>query len=199
MFEVVVARFQENLDWVKKVKWPVRVYNKGGPIELPCERLKNIGREAQTYLHHIIKEFDKLADYTVFLQGNPYRHTRDLDLMLDGLPGTIERLRKMSSGCWSLSNEVLVHTQQEIEAYKIYPEDFHNAFFEKPKRVFKHAYGAQYIVHKSAIVNKPVEFFRHIHDSCSWQRHEPWSIERVWPAIFDAEDLYIHKIKSFYS
>lgn len=198
MFELVVARYNENLDWLSRQQHPFAVYNKGEPLDIACENLKNIGREAQTYLRHIIKRFENLAEYTVFLQGNPYRHSRNLDEALSLLPSSLDSLQALSRGCWSLSDMVLVEEQEKLEHYKIYPKDFHDAFFSVTKRRFRHAYGAQYIVHKSAINNKPVEFYKHIHDSCSWERHEPWSIERVWPSIFDAEDKHRHKIRSFY-
>ena len=199
MFEIVISRFNENLDWVTSLKIPFQIYNKGGHLELPHIVLNNIGREAQTYLHHLIVKFNSLAEYTVFLQGNPHRHTRNIISIINELPGGLNNLQELSRGCWALSDKVLVDEQSEVEAFKVYPEDFHNAFFEIPRRRFRHAYGAQYVVHRSAIQNKPVEFFIHLHDSCSWIRHEPWSIERVWPSIFDADDKYKHKIKSFYS
>ena len=35
-------------------------------------KLPNVGREGHTYLHHIVNEYNNLADRTLFLQGNPY-------------------------------------------------------------------------------------------------------------------------------
>ncbi len=83
--EVVVAHFQENLDWLKDIPdgVSVHVYHKGsGLIHLPCRhlpcrgytRLDNRGREAQTYLHHIVSRYDSLADVTLFCQGEVADH-----------------------------------------------------------------------------------------------------------------------------
>jgi hypothetical protein len=79
-FEVVVARYNEDLNWLFK-EFPndkVTIYNKGQDlnIKLPDNykiiKLPNIGRESHTYLYHIIHEYDNLNDKILFLQGNPY-------------------------------------------------------------------------------------------------------------------------------
>jgi len=71
---VVIARYNENIDWVKTVTHNIYLYNKGGDNIPNSINLPNVGREAQTYLYHIVKNYEKLDDYTVFLQGNPFDH-----------------------------------------------------------------------------------------------------------------------------
>ncbi len=76
--ELVVARHEESLQWLRRVPRTVRVtvYDKGGgaPDALP---LPNIGREAHTYLHHLVERYDTLAPWTVFCQGRPFDHVPD--------------------------------------------------------------------------------------------------------------------------
>ncbi|MGL1148113.1 hypothetical protein ACSTLH_00765, partial [Vibrio parahaemolyticus] len=36
--------------------------------------LPNVGREAHTWIHHIIERYETLSPYTLFLQGNPLDH-----------------------------------------------------------------------------------------------------------------------------
>ena len=76
--QMVIARYNENLDWLLKFKDIVIVYNKGSynsslnkfnVISLP-----NIGRESHTYLYHIINNYDNLADRTIFFQGKISDH-----------------------------------------------------------------------------------------------------------------------------
>jgi len=69
--DVVVAHYNEDLSWIEAYGGPgvnFRVYSKG---EAPAgaEVLSNVGRESHTYLTHIVKNFDRLADRTVFTQG----------------------------------------------------------------------------------------------------------------------------------
>jgi Protein of unknown function (DUF3431) len=73
--ELVVARFNENIDWSRDLGVAVRVYDKG-----PYGGLPNVGREAHTYLHHVVSRYDSLADWTVFCQGDPLPHLNGTDL-----------------------------------------------------------------------------------------------------------------------
>jgi hypothetical protein len=90
--EIVVARYKENLDWLKKIKKSkdikITIYNKGPddieniPSGTSIIKLSNIGRESHTYLYHIINNYDNLADQTIFCQGDSIFHSPDfLDLI----------------------------------------------------------------------------------------------------------------------
>jgi UDP-galactopyranose mutase len=75
-YEIVIARYNENVDWLNDYKFMSTIYNKGddnieGSITLP-----NIGRESHTYLYHIINNYDKLANITLFAQGKISDHTK---------------------------------------------------------------------------------------------------------------------------
>ena len=82
VLELVLARFNENLDWIGEIDacWNITVYNKGNNATLPKIRpytsvdVPNTpgGRESETFLRHIIYRYDSLADYTVFSQGGPF-------------------------------------------------------------------------------------------------------------------------------
>ncbi|XP_022112034.1 uncharacterized protein LOC110991137 [Acanthaster planci] len=78
-YEIVVAHYNEELDWVKPYADHAHVYHKGNeegaPFELYAwERLPNVGREGHTYLHHIINHYNHLSNITVFLQAGFRRH-----------------------------------------------------------------------------------------------------------------------------
>lgn len=69
---VVLARFREDVDWARDLGLPVIVYDKSGtkgPHALP-----NIGREAHTYLHHILHRYPHFPAYTFFFQADPFVH-----------------------------------------------------------------------------------------------------------------------------
>jgi len=90
---VVVARYREDLRWLAPVaRWATRVfvYDKGGGEVREEDRglyarpnvtrvvLPNVGREAHTYLHHMVAHYDALAGspqaVVVFLQGGIHDH-----------------------------------------------------------------------------------------------------------------------------
>ena len=78
--DVVVARYAEDLSWIKETIDPsiyrrMYVYNKGDPFECDLPKstvipLKNVGREGHTYLTHIIDHYDRLADIVLFVPGS---------------------------------------------------------------------------------------------------------------------------------
>lgn len=86
MPELVVARYTENLNWLRNLPTGLRVtvYDKSNAGPTLGESagnnaifLPNVGREAHTYLHHIVSRYDSLAEWTVFCQGKPFDHAYD--------------------------------------------------------------------------------------------------------------------------
>jgi hypothetical protein len=77
--EIVIARYNEDLKWTLYPpfnQFKFTVYNKGPNDNFEKTKvdkiikLPNIGREGHTYLHHIIQNYNNLADITVFLPGS---------------------------------------------------------------------------------------------------------------------------------
>jgi hypothetical protein len=85
MAQLVVAHYNESLDWLSYIPFPgmnILIYEKGdyshtlagdGRIALP-----NIGREAHTYLTHIVNNYYNLSEFTIFCQGNWTDHVHNL-------------------------------------------------------------------------------------------------------------------------
>lgn len=95
--DIVVARYRESLSWL--CTWPaprvrrVFVYDKSGsepPTDGMCPGvqvvpgLENVGREAETYLRHIVTNYDDLADRIVFTQADISEHRVNLKQLIDG-------------------------------------------------------------------------------------------------------------------
>ncbi len=71
--QVVVARYREDASWTAALGLPCLVYDKGGgwPGGLP---LPNVGREAHTYLTHILGRYPDFPGHTAFVQADPFAH-----------------------------------------------------------------------------------------------------------------------------
>lgn len=93
MNTVVIARYSEDLQWIKLIPkdFEVFVYNKGQPISSPdvlsradhvIER-PNVGRESETYLHHMLEHVKNGDGYTVFSQAEPFSHSPDFIRLLE--------------------------------------------------------------------------------------------------------------------
>jgi hypothetical protein len=75
MWQLVIARSYEDLTWTQRVDVPIVVYNKGsGDFGI---KLENVGRETDTYLHHIVENYDNLPEHIIFTQGEPFQHSPD--------------------------------------------------------------------------------------------------------------------------
>jgi hypothetical protein len=93
--DLVIARYHEDLSWLHNLSGEFRhivIYNKGPKLvgfdDYTVVNLPNVGRCDHTYLHHIINNYDNLADVTIFLPGScdmsykwPYAK-RTIDLAL---------------------------------------------------------------------------------------------------------------------
>ena len=89
---LIVAKYKEDVSWINGLKndFDIIVYNKDNNIDpydlnfvkteyyidgIKWVDLPNIGREAQTYLFHIVENFNDLHDLEIFTQGNPFAHS----------------------------------------------------------------------------------------------------------------------------
>jgi hypothetical protein len=71
MKSLIVAKFREDISWLNNISgYKIYLYDK--LVDLP-----NIGREAHTYVHHIITNYSDLSDINVFTQANPFFHSKD--------------------------------------------------------------------------------------------------------------------------
>ena len=70
-FEMVIARYDEDISWSDNYKKFRTIYNKGSDnIKKPYKKLENRGHLADTILRHIINNYNKLADVTFFTHGS---------------------------------------------------------------------------------------------------------------------------------
>lgn len=68
-YQIVVARYNEDISWTSKYQPNVIIYNKGNYLPKSIS-LPNVGRESHTYLYHIVNNYNNLADRTIFFQGS---------------------------------------------------------------------------------------------------------------------------------
>ena len=97
MTKEIVISYYNSLDFQnilplldKDIK--ITVYNKSG-VSLGGDfeeiMIENIGREGHTYLTHILNNYDKLSDVTVFIQDDIYNHLFDNNYILNNLSTNI--------------------------------------------------------------------------------------------------------------
>jgi hypothetical protein len=194
--EIVVAKYKENTDWTALMT-DVTIYDKG------TDQLPNVGREAQTYVHHIIQNYDDLADVTVFLQGDPFAHVHDVNEILD----LAEQARAHPSG---LSHNARVHDVGNNDCYMGFTIHRHGGQEVKefmsfrlgewwttivgrpwPKQSPPWYIGACFAATKEAIRSVPMKTWESINESLSYDQNPVTAhyMERSWYMLLDQEAL----------
>jgi hypothetical protein len=78
----IVARYNEDISWTESLPGDVVIYNKGNdfPWDYPRTDVENFGRESESYVRGILEFYEKLPEYdsVVFLQGDPFHHSKKL-------------------------------------------------------------------------------------------------------------------------
>lgn len=184
--QVVINRYNESLYWTTLLSYELVVYNKGNAnaIQTVIQR-PNVGREAETILHHIIQGYNCLSDTTAFLQGNPFDHCQDVVQLLNDNQNT-------DSVVWLGSNwgPVTKHYdggpghKRYLPLIEISHKLFHNCIFDINTK-FTFSAGAQYIVPKKFIVSKSLAWWQQCYTIfMSDLDTSPWAFERLWPHIW---------------
>lgn len=90
---LVVARYNEDIEWVLPYDDIAVVYNKGYNLPINFKKVlqtPNIGREGHTYLHHIITNYGSIVNKTIFVQGGPFEHNETLLFGIDNHEQTLD-------------------------------------------------------------------------------------------------------------
>jgi hypothetical protein len=185
--KIIIARYREEIDWIK---YPDSIiYNKGPPLTTthPVIELPNIGREGHTYLTHIINNYDRLDDYTIFLQGNPFEHNRTLGPRIEALFQRIrsgESLKYENLTDWFLDSNISgCPHHKNLPLIECYEKIFGVALKEK---AFKFGAGAQFLVSRETIRRRSVDFYKKILRLLDYAVSpiEGYAVERFWYMIF---------------
>jgi hypothetical protein len=225
--ELVVARYNENVDWIKDLPkgffTKIKVYNKGAPLELNIEGvevipLENIGWQYHTVLTHIIRNSDKLADVTVFVPGTVMKK----DYKRKQYERIIEVLRDKNEsiiiGCRKGKGEIDAEMEFSVGEYK--STNNNNRSFKANGRVNKlqyatlgawvekHfpgeevqciSYNSTFAVSKRDILKRPVRLYEDLLKEVSSPHPEvEHFMERVTALMFSIPKCELHEWNSEY-
>jgi hypothetical protein len=200
MPHLVVARYNENLNWLRRVPraFGICVYNKGGEVEVPprdnltIETLPNIGRESHTYLHHIVENYDHLAAVTVFCQGKPFDHAYDFHHILRDLA------QNGFDKDWQPLGHIYDTDTNDGQLFKIWTKNengrgldfraFHRALWNiNGPDEYGFRLGAQFVVSREVIRNWPKSFYEKALQLSVSFPDAPHCFERCWHLVFGVE------------
>lgn len=195
MIDVVIARYKESLQWLDKFELPCHevrfwVYDKDPSTKFETkvkheyETLPNIGREAHTYLYYIINNYDNLGDEILFLQGNPFDHEKNWNIYQNFIDGKADYTKYKTFDIVSTQKHFFQSNPRYTTLFKEVFDDSSNKCLIVPPHRFEFSSGAQYIVKKEAILNRPIEVWQKLYDISLKSEQFPWDVERLWMYIF---------------
>jgi hypothetical protein len=210
--EIVVSRYNESLEWLKIYpfnKLPVVVYNKGSndnyyksPNIIRTINLPNLGKCDHTYIYHIIENYDKLKDVTIFLSGSldllPHK-MRNSRMIIESLEHNLCStmvVHYISNVRRSIYNFTLLEynssdSRNKTDNIKLHPAEirpygkwFDNKFGDLIINAI--TYFGTFSVSSNHIKNRCVEFYNELLRELSVSNNPEVGhyIERSWLAIF---------------
>jgi len=206
--EIVVSRYNEDLRWLLPYNDIVTFYNKGNDNinYLNCKiNLENKGREGDTYLHHMITNYDRLASQTIFIQGEIHDHNRTILYAFDNFQ---KHTQFQALGLsWRTEGDVpprsLVEKHKTVTDYGLhylvikinsnldYEDPYY--FYDPGLIQVKNSYiSCEHLQPGETIVNdflKRVDYFRNI------PIQQVDNIDYTWSALFSVSKTNIQKNK----
>ena len=193
--QLVVARYTEDLSWLRKrpANLTVTVYDKS-PDASGGEQailLPNVGREAHTYLHHIISRYDSLAEWTVFCQGKPFDHAYDFKKKLreyaidPTIIGPFRWLGHLIDTDDSRGERLFRPWSKNEDGRGLDLRGFHQALFDTdgPEH-YTFVLGAQFAVRRDVIHQRPLTFYERALAVAITFPDAAHCFERSWDRIF---------------
>lgn len=225
--EIVISSYHEPLDSVRDLiaslksipsltSALVRIYTKNEEANLDAiqqqtrannvTRLTNVGREGETYLHHIVHEWDSLAKHTLFIQGDVHNHREFFPRVRDyydpektgmlslGFSGNVCNCQ-LCGDRWGWSDSIV---------YKIYKKVYPRGICSKVLLSYK----GQFIVSARRIRGVSKIVYEELLDALvmenSWAHREEYlkgrkdslnapffgfTLERLWNVLFQCSNL----------
>jgi hypothetical protein len=191
--DLIVSRYKEDVSWLKQVPYyRTFLYNKGNQLDDSIV-LPNIGRETHTYFHHIIQNYDNLAEWLFFTQGHPFDHVRNYVEFLNNFPSvTIPSPLRINKLIYFLSNAVFsktLHSKSDGSPHHFNVIDIDGLWYElfedAPPNDYQFTAGAIFMASKEIILSRSKSFYEKCLDLSVNREHGPWEFERIFPSLFD--------------
>lgn len=124
---LVVARYNEDISWIKNIPEDIYsgiyIYNKGPDTEFDLPKsnvikLQNLGRDAHTYLTHVVNNYNNLADVTFFMPGSA-GHRDDKKHQLSKITDYLKNNKTSAIICNTNKEHIMVERAFFIDEYEI--------------------------------------------------------------------------------
>lgn len=210
-YEIVVAKYNEDMRWSNPYKHLITVYNKSDSYFPNSIKVNNLGRESQTYLYHIISNWDKLAERTLFTQGSlsDNHHPYPIPVYLLSNKHYVSNIKELGISFRDGSGNHLKHSGKWLQEYNdkkmrkaiISFRDFWSIFSEEKNPDFNNIiwnHGAIFSVSRKLIRQNSLDLYIYLYKLVSnhINPEEGHYLERSWYYIFNCGKVKENKKKT---
>jgi hypothetical protein len=201
--DLIVARYNEDISWIKSNYDNVFVYNKGQDnlmTNFNLKKLNNVGRESQTYLYHIVQNYNNLNKINIFTQGAILDHGMNESVLFNYY---IEAIKYGAS----LNKNFYPEWVEKFGGYKNFRIDEHagkkvskskyslyewkkNFNISDDDQPFKWYQKAVFAISKDSIHTRDLQFYQNLLNDPELNQLDPeigHYYERSWAKIFNIE------------
>lgn len=166
---LVIARYNENIDWVKSISIKYIIYNKNLQqiYDKNIINIPNIGREEYVYIKYIIDHYENLPNQIIFTQGDPFFHSPSFTKLLL-LRNKFDNIQPLTFG-YSNSNPGIKYTNITYPILNIENIPIHIGFFDskmdffyQPEKKFYTHWGSGYRSAEQMFREKNLDFRKKI-------------------------------------
>ena len=176
---------------------------------MPCskinmiEYLENKGREGETYLHHIIQNYDNLSEYTLFIQDDTDNHIPNNKDFINLTERIIKERKPVHqyNTTWNRNEKI---TNRIIRGGRCHLSTFSHDYairdackelhVELPS-IYTTPTCAFFILHKDTIRQHEKDFYIRIRAWLLEKEENGYILEHMWKLIFDSENKGITEKK----
>jgi hypothetical protein len=173
--QIIISRYNEDISWIHSYRDISLIYNKGiNNIDsniFNVVQLKNVGRESHTYLYHIVNNYEKLAENTIFFQGNisdhkilnmtDYLNNNKITAHFENISFYNLKNKIEHKGKWQKEYNNGVMLKESLTPYD-WLKNVIGIVFEENIDIIKVIWGANFAVSKDLIKSKPKSFYQNI-------------------------------------
>lgn len=186
--QLVLCHYKGRLDWVDQVKgYEVTIYDKGGDGKGIAQ--PNVGREHYSYITHILDNYDKLADLTVFSQGDPIEHQQTFVKRLNELPNDTQF---QALGAWYVESDYYGFPHEQLLIGGIPLKRVYETLFEKPCPSQISCYAnSLFAASKQRIRSRSFLFYERMLKQIDYE-HTPvevFCLERLWHIVLGEQPM----------
>lgn len=196
--ELVVAHYHESLNWLRRVPATIQktVYSKSDTLpSIPNVSLPNVGREAHTYLYHLVTRYDSLADFTIFCQGKPFDHAYDFHHSLRAfaagdLPNTPFKWLGHIIDTDTPDGQLFREWSKNDTGEGLDLTGFHRQLFNADgPQDYPFYLGAQFVVSRELVRRQPLVFYQKALELSLNYPDAAHCYERMWDRVFGVEGV----------